>query len=128
MTTEWPAPAVAQWKAVAELFQKGFSTMPPGALKALIAGGVLGIVLALAEKLSPEKVRRFLPSAPAFGLAFVIPAHNSVMIVIGGVVAAVVTQRFPSWSSRFLVVVASGVIAGESLTGVVFALKRMLGG
>jgi uncharacterized oligopeptide transporter (OPT) family protein len=128
ITSQWPAPAVVQWKAVAELFQKGFSTMPAGALVAFAIGAASGVVLALADKLSPPKVRAWLPSPAALGLAFVIPAHNALMIVIGGLIAALLARRFPGWTSRFLVVIASGVIAGESITGLVFALRRIIGG
>jgi putative OPT family oligopeptide transporter len=127
-TTEWPAPAVAQWKAVAELFQKGFSSMPAGAFQAFLIGGAVGTVLVLAEKLSPEKVRRFLPSAASVGLAFVVPAYNSVGIVLGGVLVALGNRFFPKWTGRFASVVACGLIAGESLAGVGFAIRRMLVG
>jgi len=128
LTNDWPAPAVAQWKAVAELFQKGLSTMPAGALTALLVAAGIGVVLALIERYAPKKVKPYLPSPTSVGLALVIPANNSVMIAIGGIAAALVSRRFPGWAARFVVVIASGLIAGESLTGVVFALKKMIGG
>lgn len=127
-TTDWPAPAVAQWKAVAELFQKGFSSMPAGAFQAFLVGCAVGTALVLAEKLAPERVRRFLPSAASIGLAFVVPAYNSMGIVLGGVLVALGGRFFPKWTGRFASVVACGLIAGESLAGVAFAIRRMLAG
>jgi putative OPT family oligopeptide transporter len=122
LTTEWPAPAVAAWKAVAELFKVGLAAMPPKALEALAIAVALGIVLAAFEKLGPAKLRRFAPSANSIGLAFVIPAYNSTSMFLGAVAAAVVMKVAPSWGKRFIVVLASGLIAGESLAGVGFAL------
>lgn len=129
LTPEWPAPAVATWKAVAEIFAKGISAMPEGTKAAAIIGGLVGIGLAVAEKVVKAKnAKRYLPSASAMGLAFVIPAHSSIYMFLGSVVAAILTRRVPSWSARFLVVAASGVIAGESLAGVGVAVESMLKG
>ena len=128
LTKEWPAPAVAQWKAVAEVFQSGFGSMPAGAVTAIWIAGVLGVVLALAEKLSPAGVRRWVPSPASMGLALVVPAYFSVAMFAGSVIAWVIGKRWKTWASRFMVVVASGAIAGESLAGVVFAVKKILSG
>lgn len=125
-TPEWPAPAVATWKAVAEIFAKGISAMPPGTPSAAIAGGLAGIALAIAEKLVKEKTKPFLPSASAMGLAFVIPAHSSIHMFMGAAGAAVLARRYPAWSKRFLVVAASGLIAGEGIAGVGVAIESML--
>ncbi len=128
LTKDWPAPAVAQWKAVAEVFQKGIETMPAGALHAIAIAAGVGVVLAVAEKLAPPTVRRFVPSPASMGLALVVPAYYSIMMFLGGVIAWLIARRFSSWSARFLVVIASGLIAGESLAGVAFAIEKMLGG
>jgi len=114
---------------VAEIFAKGISAMPEGTKAAAIIGGLVGIGLAVAEKVVKAKnAKRYLPSASAMGLAFVIPAHSSIYMFLGSVVAAILTRRVPSWSARFLVVAASGVIAGESLAGVGVAVESMLKG
>ncbi|MCK6587933.1 MAG: OPT/YSL family transporter [Polyangiaceae bacterium] len=126
LTPQWPAPAVATWKAVAEIFAKGISAMPPGTQIAALVGGLAGIVLAIAEKTVKAKVKPYLPSAAALGLAFVIPAHSSFYMFLGALLAAILTRRVPSWSARFLVVAASGIIAGEGLAGVGVAIESML--
>ena len=128
LTKEWPAPAVAQWKAVAEVFQKGIESMPPGALTAIYVAGGIGVILALAEKLLPKAAARWVPSASSIGLALVIPAYYAIGMCLGSLIGWGLSKRFPSWSARFTVVVASGFIAGESLTGVVFAVKKIFTG
>ncbi len=128
LTDEWPAPAVAQWKAVAEVFKEGFDKMPPGSIQAILVAGSAGIVLAVLERKLPEGARAFVPSPSAVGLALVIPAYYSVNIVVGAVAALVAARISKGWAERFVIVIASGIIAGESLTGVVFAVKSALGG
>jgi uncharacterized oligopeptide transporter (OPT) family protein len=126
LTEEWPAPAVAQWKAVAELFMRGFESLPPGVIEAMIVAGIAAIVLPVAEKLSPKGVKAWIPSAAALGLAFVIPASNSLSMFIGATIALLVTKMFPRWSDRFLITLAAGIVAGESLTGAGDALRLIL--
>jgi uncharacterized oligopeptide transporter (OPT) family protein len=58
LTDEWPAPAVATWRAVAELFANGIEAMPRGALAAMAIAGVLGVVLAVLEKVLPQGLPR----------------------------------------------------------------------
>lgn len=124
MTTEWAAPAVAQWKAVAELFRSGLSSMPQGAISAMFWGGGIGMALAIIEKLVPAKLQPWIPSAASIGLAMVIPAFYSVSFFIGGVLAWLASRLFPAWSARFVIVLAAGLIAGESLAGIVVALIK----
>ena len=121
LTEEWAAPAVAQWKAVAEVFQKGLSKIPPGAVTAMLIAGIVGIVLAILERKAPEKLRSFVPSPAGVGLAFVIPASYSFSFFLGGVIGLAATKFAPKWSDKFLIVLASGIIAGESLTGMILA-------
>lgn len=126
MTPEWPAPAVAAWLAVAEIFKTGFQAMPQGTVQALIIGGIAGIILASIEKLAPAQMKPYIPSSASLGLAFVIPASNAVMMFLGGIAALILNQRAPNWSAKFLIVVAAGLVAGESLAGVTLAIQKML--
>lgn len=128
LTDQWPAPAAATWKAVAELFMKGFDALPKGAIEGLVIGLLAGIVLAVLEKTLPAKVRRWVPSPSAMGLAFVIPGYNSFSMFLGALAAWLLGKWVPGWTTRFLIVFASGIIAGESLAGVSLALQQVLGG
>lgn len=126
VTSEWPAPAVATWKAVAEVLSQGIEAMPPGALPAIVIGGVLGVGLALYDSLSASHWKQYLPSASAFGFGFVIPAWTAISLFIGAIAAAVVTRYYPQWAERRIVVVAAGLIVGESLAGVIGAAISIL--
>lgn len=126
LTEEWPAPAVATWKAVAEVFKQGFHAMPGGAGWAILIAGAAGSALAIAERTLPARARRWVPSPSALGLAFVLPAYNAISMCFGAVVAATCERVTPRWSARFLVVAAAGLIAGESLAGVGIAIDGML--
>ncbi|MEZ5829278.1 MAG: OPT/YSL family transporter [Hyphomicrobiales bacterium] len=83
--------------------------------------GILGVALALIERrLSPTWLM-LVPSGATLGLAFVIPAGTSITLFLGAAIASVLHRLVPNWSSRFLLSVAAGLVAGESLYGVVAA-------
>jgi len=119
---EWAMPAVVQWKAVAELFQGGLSNLPQGAIAAMIWGGLFGVFAAILEKVLPKKGAAWVPSPTAVGIAFVIPAFYSVSMALGGVIAWALARKYKQWTTRFLIVLAAGVMAGDSLTGVCIAV------
>ena len=125
LTREWPAPAVATWKAVAEVFQDGLTALPEGSAPAMGVAAVLGIALGWVEKKCAERGRVVFPSPASFGLAFIIPAWISITLFLGGAMAWALERRVPDWHRRFLMVLAAGLVAGESLAGVLHALIRM---
>jgi len=122
----FPAPAAQVWKAVAELLVRGVESLPPYALASLWIGAGLGIVLTLAERLLP-RARRFLPSPVGMGLAFTFQGWTAVSFFVGAVVAWAFARRRPVAAAFYVVPVASGLIAGESLTGVLVAILETLG-
>jgi uncharacterized oligopeptide transporter (OPT) family protein len=126
ITPEWPAPAVATWKAVAETLAVGTDAIPPGALPAIIIATVTGTALAIAEKFAPERWRHLVPSASAIGLGFVIPAWNAISLFLGAILAAIFTAAAPGTAARLIVVIAAGLIVGESLAGVASALATLI--
>lgn len=127
MTETWPAPAVATWKAVAEVMTAGLASLPTGALPAMAVAAALGLLLALLEHLLPPQYARFLPSAPAIGLAFVVPAWNGLSLFFGAALAALLARLAPDWSQRHIFGLAAGLVAGESLIGVTTLALKLLG-
>jgi putative OPT family oligopeptide transporter len=127
ITPRWPAPAVATWKAVAEGLSHGLGSLPTSAVAAITIAAPLGFALALAEHLLPPRLARFLPSAPALGLAFVIPAWNSISLFLGAAIAALVKGTSPLIGERFILPVAAGLVAGESLMGIITIALHVLG-
>jgi uncharacterized oligopeptide transporter (OPT) family protein len=69
-TDQFPAPAAQTWAAVAIALGQGLSSLGSVKLWLIFAGGVVGAVLTLAPVPLP-KYQEYLPSASAFGLAWV---------------------------------------------------------
>jgi hypothetical protein len=81
------------------------------------------VMLTLAPVLLPPKYREYLPSAAAFGLAWAIPWYYGLLFFLGALVALLLERRKPKLAEEFTLPVASGVVAGGSLMGVVLVLS-----
>jgi len=123
LTAEWPAPAVATWKAVAEALADGFGAVPASARGAMAVGAAAGVALGWLE---PRW--RHAPSAVALGLAFVIPASICFTMALGALAAWLLERRVPTLAARFTIAAAAGLVAGESLVGVAQSLAGLAGG
>ena len=126
ITPEWPAPAVATWKAVAEALTGGLGALAADVRWAVLAGALCGVLLGTLEGLLPERRLRWLPSSAALGLAFIIPASISLMMTLGAVLAWAFASRWRSLGERFVIVAAAGLVAGESMAGVGASLWQLL--
>ena len=121
-TEALPAPSAKVWAGVAELLAKGIDALPAGALEAILVGGLVGILLTLLEEFGPRAWRPWLPSTTGLGIAGVIPAFNSFAMFAGALVAWLFARANPRAADSYTVPVSSGLIAGESLTGVAIIL------
>ena len=119
---QWPAPAAQTWKAVADLLANGVHALHPTAQLGMLVGGLVGIIFPLLEKAMPPKARSYLPSATGLGLAMVIPFFNSLGMFIGALIALSLEKTKAKTASGYVVPVASGIIAGESIMGIIVAL------
>jgi len=90
-------------------------------------GGLVGVALSLLEALTPERIRRWVPSAMGLGLSFVVPFANSLSFFIGALLAVVWTRVHRSSANRYIIPVASGAVAGESLASAAYAILAALG-
>lgn len=127
-SVEFPAPAAQVWKGVAELMSKGLSSLGITERWALAIGGLAGIVLVWLERRLPAGSRRYVPSAMGLGLAFVIPFWNILSMFAGAAAAWLFTKLSRRAAEDYTIPVASGLIAGESLIGMltaVFAAMRV---
>jgi OPT family oligopeptide transporter len=112
------APAAQQWKAVAELFRYGAGNLHPMARVGIGIGILAGTVLAITEWVFPKE-KKWIPSASGIGLGLLLPFSTSLSFVLGalaGWVFGVVSKR---QADRFVVPISSGLIAGESIVGVI---------
>ena len=118
---EYPAPAAQAWAAVANLFKEGLDNMHPMYRSAIFWGAGLGAVILLLERLMP-KSKKWLPSATGIGLGMILPFQYPLAMLIGAAIAWFWTRKNKESSDRYLIAVASGVIAGISIMGVIVAL------
>lgn len=116
----FPAPGAQSWAAVARILSEGIHTLHWSAQLGILLGGLLGCALVLLERAFPNH-KRFIPSAMGFGLAFTMPAYNTVSMYVGAFIALVWTRFWPAAAAIFVVSLSSGLIAGEGLMGVVIA-------
>ena len=120
-----PAPAAFAWKAMAELLANGFEALPPHAGTAVIAGACLGIMFPLLRKI--DSLKAYVPSGLAFGIAFIIPAYYSFVMFYGLLAWFIWKIVSPKTVNQFNFAVASGLIAGEGLMGIVNAVLTLAG-
>ena len=134
-TDQFPAPAAQTWSAVAIALGQGLSSLESLKMWLIFAGGVVGVVLTLAPVMLP-KYQQYLPSAAAFGLAWVFHWYYGLLFFLGALAALLLEKRRPKLAQEFTLPVASGVVAGGSLMGVVLVfwanggsiLNKFLGG
>ncbi|POF96810.1 OPT family oligopeptide transporter [Pseudomonas putida] len=128
LTEQWPAPAAATWKAVAQTLTQGLGALSLESRWAIATGSAVGVLLGALDSLLPQRAARWLPSTAALGLAFILPASISLMMGFGAVVTWLVSCRWPRVTERFAITAAAGLIAGESIMGVAASFWEMLRG
>jgi OPT family oligopeptide transporter len=114
----FPAPGAQQWKAVAEVFKYGLGNLHPMSQTAIRWGLLIGAVLALAEILVPKAYKKWVPSPTGLGLGMVLPFFYPLAMFTGAVFGEVATAVNKTWANRYVVAIAAGGIAGESIVGV----------
>lgn len=120
-----PAPAAMAWKAMAELLTQGLDAMPTNAVYGVVAGVLTGIALAALRKV--DAVKKYVPSGLAMGIAFIVPAFYSMVMFLGMLVWLAWNKTNPDAVKRFNFALASGLVAGEGLMGIVNAGLTILG-
>lgn len=117
---KFPAPAAIIWAGVARILSQGLNTLPPSAILALGIAVFFGALIVVLERIFP-KIRPYTPSPTAIGIALTIPAYNSISMFLGSLIVWILEKKAPAKNEAYTIPVASGVIAGESLTGVTIA-------
>jgi OPT family oligopeptide transporter len=121
-TDAWPAPSCMVWAGVSKAFAGGIGSLLPMARMAIVAGLLLGVALAVCERFAPRRMKTYIPSPAGLGIAMVVPGANAISMFTGALIALLVGRFSPKTGARFVTPVASGLIAGESLMGVLIAV------
>ena len=74
------------------------------------------------DRARPAALTAQVRAAMGFGLAFVIPFWNTLSMFLGAFIAWLVMKQAEAFAERYTIPVAFGIIAGESLMGVLIAL------
>ncbi|MBI2809839.1 MAG: OPT/YSL family transporter, partial [Candidatus Melainabacteria bacterium] len=119
---KYNAPSANMWKAVAEALSKGIEYVPVHAREGLLIGGVLGILLSVADAYAPKKLKPYMPSAMGLGLSWVMGFSNSLSFFVGALIAYIWSQLNKRTADLFVIPVASGAVAGESLICALLAM------
>jgi uncharacterized oligopeptide transporter (OPT) family protein len=115
---QFPAPAAQTWAAVGKAMSEGLAVLEPLKLWSIIIGGAVGIIMVLLPKMLP-KYAAFMPSAAGFGLAWVFEWSSSLMFFLGALIGWMLEKKKPALAKEYTFPVASGLIAGGALMGVV---------
>jgi len=121
-TDAWPAPSCLVWAGVSKALSGGIGSLGGPARAGVAAGLLLGVTLAVMERLAPRALKPWVPSPAGLGVAMVLPGSNTIATFLGALAAFWLQRRRPETAGRYVVPVASGFIAGESLMGVAVAL------
>jgi putative OPT family oligopeptide transporter len=122
----FPASMAVVWKGVAELLSLGLASLHPTARAGALAGAALGLVLPLLEKAFP-RAQAWIPSPMGLGLACVMPGFISISMFAGALLAFVFEKVRRRAAEDYVVPVASGLIAGESLMAVLISALMAFG-
>jgi putative OPT family oligopeptide transporter len=114
---QFPAPAAQTWAAVAKALSKGIEALAPVKVWSIVIGGVVGILLSVLPVIFPKQ-QKFLPSASAFGLAWVFHWYYGLLFFLGAVIAYGFQKKSPAKAEEYTYPIASGVMAGGALMGV----------
>jgi uncharacterized oligopeptide transporter (OPT) family protein len=113
-----PVPSAHQFAAIAELSTTGFAGLPAHASQAAWLGFGVGAGLTLASR---GKLARWMPSAAAMGMGFLMPAHYAVTIATGSLLFALARRVRPEAAAQNAPALGGGAIAGETLMGLAIA-------
>ena len=116
-TDQFPAPSAQTWRAVALALSKGLAVLEPIKVWSIAIGGTVGVVLTLLPLMFPKR-QKWLPSAAGIGLSWTFHWYYGLLFFLGALAGWLVENRRPQWAKDYTFPVASGVIAGGSLMGV----------
>jgi uncharacterized oligopeptide transporter (OPT) family protein len=114
-TEAMPAPAAMSWKATAAIAEHGVSTMPDYAIHGAAIAFVLGWLF------SVKRIAKYAPSPVAVGMAFILPPYMSITIAVGGGLYWLAARRAKKTADEEGVALASGLIGGEAMAGLLIA-------
>jgi putative OPT family oligopeptide transporter len=115
---QFPAPAAQTWRVVALALSHGFESLGPVKFWSIIVGALTGVLLTLLPRWFPRQAK-WIPSPSGLGLAWTFHWYYGLLFFTGGLVGWFMERSNPARAKLYNNPVASGVIAGGSLMGVI---------
>jgi uncharacterized oligopeptide transporter (OPT) family protein len=117
------SPISRKWAGFAEILSNGLSTLPAGALTALVIASILGIIFTVLE----TRDRAWVPSPTGAGIGMLVPAAVIIVMFVGSVADRIWRQTDRRSHELYMTPLASGLIAGEAIIAVIVPLLVVLG-
>lgn len=130
VSDQFAMPSAMQWKGVAELISKGFSSLPGSAIIAMAIAAVAALCIELARIFTKG---RFPLSSVSIGLGVVLPAESCLAMWLGAMIFWWMGRRHTEKGSKgheFWVEgcepICAGLISGAALIGIGNAIINVL--
>ena len=108
-------PSANMWKAVAEALSKGIEYVPILRPRRASDWRCSRHFVLRSDAYAPKKFKPYMPSAMGLGLSWVMGFSNSFSFFVGAVIAFIWSKINKRTADLFVIPVASGAVAGESL-------------
>eukprot|EP00757_Euglenozoa_sp_SAG-D1_P020638 gene20639-7582_t len=106
-------PSGKAWYGAALVLSKGISQLPDYSGVFAIFFGVISIICTVIRRKGPEKIRKYMPSMSAVGIAFVVSNPGlGCMILVGALFQIHWEKYYPKSADSFSFPIASGFSAG----------------
>lgn len=115
------SPISVKWAGFAEVLNHGFSQLPRGCFAAMLIAVALGILITVLE----PHYGTWLPSPTSVGIGMLIPGATMMPMVLGGLCQWAWNKANRRTEEIYDLPFASGLIAGEALVVLVFAIQAM---
>eukprot|EP00743_Colponemidia_sp_Colp-15_P000735 GILK01000814.1.p1 GENE.GILK01000814.1~~GILK01000814.1.p1 ORF type:complete len:704 (-),score=116.86 GILK01000814.1:122-1960(-) len=125
--TEFNAPSARMMNAVAELLKDGLGNLPPHCIDFAVGAFFLTWAINLATKFLPAHITKWIPSCMAVGIAMMVTIDYSIIMFLGALMFYWWTKKRPQQADDLGAAVASGLVLGEGLMGLVRAVFQLAG-
>jgi uncharacterized oligopeptide transporter (OPT) family protein len=126
-SAQLPAPGVVSTYATALATQRGGAPVSAFTWQIMATFAGIGLVLAIIEH-TGWRHKQFLPSVTAMAIGFIMPSSFGGAVGLGALAMVIVAKVAPNWSTRSALMVTIGLLAGESLMGLLVAAKAVIFG
>ncbi len=117
-TERMPAASAVSWRATALALNGGLDGLPSHGLQAIAIAFGIGTILSV---LGRTRVGNMLPSPMAMGIAMITPVSLSAAAALGAGAVLLARRRLPRLDDGDSNALAAGLLAGESILGVIIA-------